>query len=379
MSEGVTGADLSRDHVGLTDTLVARRYFRKFEAISSHLARVAAAMESEGIFSRGEVEVLGDYVQRIANTFRALGMKYLMTGRDTGTSFGSLAMDRTESGFPVFRELLTMGSDFAQAAAHLDSTPDREGLTEQMLGRILRDLEIPTRLQFAMAQRVYYETLLAQSLFWAQNDPRAIWLGGVEGRRRFLLHWAVYDTEVNLPVVYLMEIEDSGRVSLPKDAARWPAVQAHLTAQSMGGLKLLTIANGFDRDFDDLHPKRLRRLHIGPMYSRAYTQQSGPIHEILEEAHAPDEQDWCLVWTTEELESGRVERESKGWFGSVEREVFTLDPFGTRGIDTGATRTDRSIILPQLLFQVLSEKNPPGFRSVRKFVVSANGRVLSHR
>ena len=38
--------------------------------------------------------------------------------------------------------------------------------------------------------------------------------------------------------------------------------RAHLMAQSLDGLKLLTIASGFDKDFPDLHPKRLRRIHL---------------------------------------------------------------------------------------------------------------------
>ena len=38
----------------------------------------------------------------------------------------------------------------------------------------------------------------------------------------------------------------------------------------------------------------------------------------------------------------------------------------------------RSIILPERPYQVLAEKNPPGFASVTKYVVSPNGRVLRY-
>jgi hypothetical protein len=203
-------------------------------------------------------------------------------------------------------------------------------------------------------------------------------LSGTEPRRRYLLHWAVYDSQVNLPTIYLMEVEDSGRDALPKDDRRWPEVQAHLMAQSLGGLKLLTIAQGFDETFDDLHPKRLRRFHIGPMYSHAFTQQSGPIREVLEQARAPEGQDWALAWTLEELESERVRQEKSGWFSKVDREVFALDPFAGRGAETGTTATERMVILPERPFQALAELNPPGFAQVRKFVVSDAGRVLSY-
>jgi hypothetical protein len=151
-----------------------------------------------------------------------------------------------------------------------------------------------------------------------------------------------------------------------------------LSAQALGGLKLLTIAKGFDQDFDDLHPKRLRRFHLGPMYSHQYTQQAGPLREILAEARAPEGQDWALVWTEEELLSDRVTQEKSGWFSTVDREVFALDPMGAAGPDLGATRQERSIILPQRPYQVLEERRPPGFAGVRKFVVSAKGRVLQY-
>ena len=366
------------DHAGLKDSFASRRYFRKFERITAHLARVAAVMQGEGRFAERDVEILTRYTMRLGFTFKALSMKYLMAGRGGSRIAGALSMDRTESGFPVFSELMLMANDAAQAAQHLENMPDAETLKDDMVRKIVGDREVPLKLQYALSQRLYYEELLKGALFWARNDPRADWQGDLgEGRRAFTVHWAVYDSLVNLPTVYIMDLEDSGRTALPKDQRRWPEVQTHLMNQSMEGLKLVTIAQGFDADFDDLHPKRLRRFHIGPMYSSAFTEQSGPLREVLRAARAPEGEDWALAWTMEELESREVREERAGWFGTVEREVFALDPFAGRGADTGATRMERAIIMPQRPFQALEERDPPGFSSVRKFVVNSSGRVLS--
>lgn len=367
------------DHVGLTDTFASRRYFAKFEGIMQHMLHVAAVMEAEDALNKDEVAILTRYAQMLTYTFRALSFKYLLVGRETGRFFGSLTMDNRDSGFPVAEELMTMANDALQAPRHLENMPSVARLKDEMVQTILGERKVPTKLQFALSQRLYYEELARGQLFWVHNDPQADWTGNIrEGRRTFRLHWATYDSQVNLPVMYLMEVEDSGRIGLPKDERRWPEVQAHLSAQALGGLKLVTIARGFDQDFPDLHPKRLRRFHLGPMYSHAYTQQNGPLREVLRDARAPEGQDWALVWTEEELVSDRVIEEKSGWFSSVEREVFALDPFGAQGPDLGATRSERSIILPQRPYQVLEEKNPPGFESVRKFVVSAKGRVLQY-
>lgn len=367
------------DAAGLTDLFASRRYFRKFELITGHLTRVAGVMEADGTLSKNDVKVLTRYVMALTFTFRALSMKYLLVGRDTGRFFGSLQIDRKESGFPTALEILQMANDAQQADTHLANMPSEAQLKDDMVRTIIGARELPTKLQFALSQRRYYEELQKGELFWAQNDPESKWLGNInDQRRKFLLHWAVYDTQINLPVVYLMEVEDSGHTALPKDERRWPEVQAHLMAQSLGGLKLLTIAKGFDEDFDDLHPKRLRRFHLGPMYSHAFTAQAGPLSGVLRDAESPEGQDWALVWTAETLESERVIEERAGWFSSVEREVFALDPFAGRGADTGATSTERAIVVPERPFQVLAERNPPGFRDVRKFVVSPQGSVLRY-
>ncbi|MGB1216074.1 MAG: hypothetical protein ACPG4X_22125 [Pikeienuella sp.] len=376
----MTKANLTRDHSDLSDGRLARRYFVKFQRITRHLTRVAAVMQQEREYSKAEMAVMTRYLTGLSYTFQALSTKYLMTGRVGGMTADEMTIDRQESGFPVLAEILRMATDASQAETHLRNMPSTEALKDDMIRQIVGDLSIPTKLQFALSQRLYYEELTKGELFWASNDPEALWQGNInDNRREFLVHWATWDNQVNLPVIYLMTVEDSGRTALPKDSRRWPGVQHHLMAQALNGLKLVTIAKGFDQDFDDLHPKRLRRIHIGPMYSSAFTRQNGPIREVLEKAKAPAGNDWALAWTVEDLESEKTMQEKSGWFSTVDREVFKLDPFSGHGVDTGATRTKRAIIMPERPFQVLDDMKPAGFNSVEKFVVSERGRVLRYR
>ena len=174
----MTDFDFTQEHAGLDDTHKARRYFEKFDAITGHLSRVAAVMEREGRLTKLEARVLGAMVLMIAGTFRALSLKYLMTGR-ADRSLGVLDIDRVESGFPTFREVLTISNDAAQVDRHLGGMMSVSELKSEMVRQIVGDLQIPTRLQFAMSQRLYYEELMQGHLFWAQNDPALVWLEGV--------------------------------------------------------------------------------------------------------------------------------------------------------------------------------------------------------
>ncbi|GLS87468.1 hypothetical protein GCM10010873_24420 [Cypionkella aquatica] len=369
---------LTGDHQELYDTLTARRYFAKFERITRHLVRVAGEVEAAGRLTRTEARVLGRYLAALTGTFKALSYKYLMTGRAEGSP--RLTFDRHDSGFPVAQELMMMALDAAQVQKHLGGMASEVELKDRMVRQIVRDLTVPIQLQFALSQRLYYESLAAGSIFWPRNDPDCQWIEDVRrdgsDRKHFLLHWAVYDTQANLPVVYMMDVEDSGKKSLPNDDRRWPMAQAHLMAQSALGLKLLTIAQGFDKDFAGLHPKRLRRITLGPMHSHDFTLQSGPIAQVLADANASDGDDWALVWTVEDLISDREEEVKEGWFSSAERQVYKLDPIAS---DSGSTRIERMVILPERPYQVLADLNPAGFRDVRKFVVGAGDRIMPAR
>jgi hypothetical protein len=149
-------------------------------------------------------------------------------------------------------------------------------------------------------------------------------------------------------------------------------------AQAVSGLKLLTFAKGFDEDFDTLHPKLLRRFFLGPMYSHNFTEQRGPIRDVLAEADGEEGLDWALAWTVESLLSEKTVKEKTGIFKKAERQVYKLDTFGVGGLSTGATDTQRSLILPHRAYQILEEKRANDFRGTRKYVVGKNKKILSY-
>ncbi|TYC48336.1 hypothetical protein FMN50_27260 [Rhodobacterales bacterium] len=376
--------DLTLDHRTLEEAHETRRYFAKFERIIQHLKGVADSIVSGDTALSSEIPVLQVYLDGLARTFTALSYKYLLAGRVSDKLPKLLNIDRQDSGFPVYQEILEMANDAMQAATHLKSLPDMKELKAAMVRHILQEQTVPLNLQFAASERHYYDLLAKDGLFWARNTPRIGWTGNVGTERRgYRLHWAVYDSQQNIPIIYVLDLEDSGRIPLAKDERRWPRAQSHLVAQSSASLKLVTIARGFDRDFDNLHPKRLRRFFVGPMYSHVFTQQTGPLRDVLSQAGGKPGDDWAFAWTTETLVASGSEFESSGFFSSVERQIYQLDPFdlaaGSEQESVGHTTQQRFILLPQRPYQILQELSPPGFADIRKYAVSPSGRILSYK
>lgn len=371
--------NLRDDHSPLPDALATRRYFAKFERIIRHLHEVHdQTAYARHLYAADYVSIIGDRLTSLARSFKALSYKHLMAKHVMGALPHELEIDLQDSGFPVFRELLQMANDLTQAGYHLDTMPEARILKQEMVEHILRERTPPRSLQFALSQRIYYETLTSGVLFQTQNHPEILQQNSnPNGDRRFLIHWAAYDTRDNLPVLYFMEVDESGDHPLSRDERRWPRVQSHLQAQSLNSLKLVTIARGFDEDFHDIHPKSLTRVQIGPMYSNTFTQQNGPLRDILAEANGKPGQDWALGWTVETLTSARTQRQSAGIFGTVRREIYQLDQYAAADRDTGATSVTQALILPQRQYQILVDRKPPGLKSVRFFVVGADGHVLA--
>lgn len=371
---------LDADHRRLDDDLTARAFFDQTRRIAGVLPAALSEMVRDGLFTRTETDVIGGYLAALRASIDALSMKYLVSGRIEGPLRRHVTIDIHESGFPVWSEIAQLAADAAQASEELARTPTPDAIKDDMIRQIVGDLVIPTRLQYAMSQRLYYQALAKGDLFWPQMHPQGYWLSGNDRqRRRWLLHWAVYDSQLNVPVIYLMDTDDSGRRPLAEDAKRWPELRAHLLAQSVTSLQLVTIAQGFDRDFDTLHPMRLRRIVLGPVYSQGFTLQEGPIRQVLENAAAPSGEDWAMAMTVEDLQAERATLEPSGFFGVVERQVFRLDPLNAHGAGQGATQATRALILPQRPYQALAALDPAGFRDIRKYVPGPDGRVAGYR
>jgi len=370
--------DLSYTHRVLDSARATRRYFAKFDRIISHLESVTSLSVDENLISEAEGNILGQYLSDLSNSFTALSYKYLMTNRAPDS--GKMSIDKTESGFPVFSEIIQLAADSTQAKKHLRSLPEQERLKKDMVNHILTERSAPTTLQYALAQRIYYETLVNENLFLSQNHPQIVWVGkDLERRkRRYIVHWASYDSKTNIPVVYLMVLDDTSARALPNDERRWPRVQDALMAQSLSELKLLTIAKGFDEDFDNLHPKSIRRFHLGPMHSHAFTEQRGPIRDVLAEATGEEGLDWALAWTVETLISDGQKWEKVGVFKQAPREVYKLDAHDLSGKLDGASDITRALILPHRAYQVMEEKHGAAFSDVRKYVVGHNAKILSY-
>ena len=363
-----------------TDTALTRRYFAKISRLMPMLREVFVR-EMSGCLQDWEHAAMLDQLDRLANTWTALGLKYHMTGLCDRHIAIALQVDAVDSGFPFFREIIQMGQDLESAEERLAGLRAPEALRELMVDHILRQRAAPRDLQFEMSRRLYFEALSERPLFLHRNGPHFARAGTVKRpdgspARAVAVTWSVFDSARNLPMVYMMVAEDSGRTSLIEDRAALDALGQHLISQSMSTLKMVTIASGLDKDFETLHPKSLKRISVGPLYSNTFTEHNDAIQRILDHLSGVPERDWVLAWTVETILSKSSRSVKTGLFGERQEEIWHVDHHTTEASEAGSSTVRKHMLLPIEAFQALQEDQSSPLHGVTKWVVAPDGRIL---
>lgn len=370
---------------------------RYFSAISSALGGLDVFLRDDRspLYRHDLVaKVMAEYIARLENSFACW--------RNRLGFMDSFRISRAESGYPVFQNVLELENDRRQADQRLAAIPQPQELREEMADFILRHRAMPAALRKSMAERIYLEQVSDGLIFAPFVLPKTIRVAVNPATRRpvYVVHWGTYDGSANLPLVYMATIEDSsdnivatlvGRdgklnedvsVPLPVEGLLNPEL-AHrfddfAEKNSAYTLSPVTIATNLDKDFDELHPKQLRRVVLGPFYSAGITEHNSTVAEVLSRVRR-QENGWLLTWTVQEVFSKSERPARRGLFSSQPaREEFHIETDDLEAARMGVSSYEKHALIPHEAYQVLyaageAQKIFAGY----KVHVISNGQVVT--
>jgi hypothetical protein len=370
-----------------------------------YFGAISAALDGLDIFLRDErsplyrhdliARVMAEYIARLENSFACWKNRLGFMER--------FQISRAESGFPVFQNVLELENDRRQARERIAAIPEPEVLRAEMADFILRHRAMPTALRQSMAERLYLEQIMAGVNFQPLVLPKTVKVSvnPKTGRPFYVVHWASFDGTANLPLVYMATIEDSsdnivrtlvGRdgglnsdveIPLPVDGLLNPDL-AHrfddfAEKNSSYSLSPVTIATNLDKDFDELHPKQLRRIVLGPFYSAGITEHNSTVADILSRVRR-DENGWLLTWTIQEVFSKSETPARKGLFSSQPaREEFHIETDNLEAARQGVSSYEKHALIPHEAYQLLYAAGEADkiFGGYKVHIIS-NGQVVSN-
>ena len=370
---------------------------RYFAAITAALAGLEIFMRDDRspLYRHGIVaRVVAEYIARLEKSFACW--------RNRLGFIDTFRISRAESGFPVFQNLLELENDRRQADQRLANIPQPAELRAEMADFILRHKEFPAALQKSMAERLYLEDIKTGATFgpFTLAQTAKVSVNPKTMRPYYLVHWATFDGTANLPLVYMVNVEDSSEglvgqlvdangklnekveIPLPVDGLLNPEL-AHrfddfTEKNSAYSLSPLTIAMNLDKDFPDLHPKQLRRVVLGPFYSAGITQNNSVVADVLAKVRKP-ENAWLLTWTIQEVYSKAEKPGRKGlWSSQPAEEEFFIDTDDLEATRQGVSSYENHALVPHEAYQALyaageAQKTFAGY----KVHILSNGQVIS--
>src|SRR3954454_13142560 len=291
-----------------------------------YLAAIAAALDGLDIFLRDDRSPLyrHDIVARIVAGYIARLERSFSSWRNRLGFMEKFRISRAESGFPAFQNVLELENDRRQAPERLANLPDAGTLRAEMADFILRHKAFPAALQSTLAERLYLEDVKDGGTFgpFTLAETAKVSVNPKTMRPYYLVHWASFDGTANLPLIYMVTVEDSSEamvsqlvdpagklkddveIPLPGEGLLNPEL-AHrfddfTEKNSAYSLSPATIAGNLDKDFETLHPTQLRRVVLGPFYSSGITENNSTVTEVLAKVRRP-ENAWLLTWTVQEV------------------------------------------------------------------------------
>lgn len=285
-------------------------------------------------------------------------------------------ISQSESGFPVFQNVLELENDRKDAERRLAEIQDEDTIRQEMVDFILKKKQFPAELQKTMAERRYFETIKAGQSFSPLVLPRTIRVSvnPRTGRPYYIVHWGYFDGSANLPLVYMVALEDSSddmvrtlvkngklnpdvEIPLPVEGLLNPAL-AHqfddfCNKNSAYSLTLSTIGTNLDKDFDHLHPKQLRRFVLGPFYHSEITVNGKTVDQVLAKVRRPENQ-WLMTWTLQAIYSVNEKPAKWGlWGGEPAREEFHINTDDLDCARMGCSEFERNALVPHEAYQAI--------------------------
>ena len=356
-------------------------YFNQLAGVCRQLLSYYRMENDENTY---ETVVITAYLQRLLYTVQALRMKFTYTP-DINRA---LWIDLTESGFPNCAEISNISTDLLSRESRLRDIPAsaiflRRGILDHLLIR----QEDPNMLLWQLSERTYLEMLDQEKLFLTFNQGEIIRRREDAHVRSYVTSWACYDFQTNCPYIHILTFDQDTDVQpIEEEGETRLELLEVLRSEGSRAPTVNILAMQIDDAIETIHPKVLKRISLGPLYSRllfeGYNAESvvDPREPVMRELlmnYARRREDFVLFFTQEIIFSQRQDvRKSTFLRGSRVREIFFIPDAGSATYQYRASVVHEQVLLPHMLLQHISqdaESQIQGFANAKKITYSEKG------
>ena len=219
-----------------------------------------------------EISFVEQYGQLLISSLEAFRIKYLFDEEE------KMKIDLTESGFPSYMEFRYLINDLALKNEHIDKLPELDTIKAEFLESLLRYKETPTHRKLAQAASVIYYNSVDEKFIYKRFVQGKIVKIENDTKAPYMTSWSFYDVTTNRPFICFLYFNlKNGTIKDHKDT-----IYDTLRNVADRDMPPDMMAYAIDKKMDDLHPRSLRILDLGPLHTIFAKDELAVTHTILD-------------------------------------------------------------------------------------------------
>ena len=357
MTTGLAPADeLSRDFSQLENREVYGLYFSLLSSVGQKLLQTYAVADGQENY---EVRMMKVFLEKLLYTIRVLRIKFTHSPAHNR----KLWIDLSDSGFPNHAEIAKLETDMLSRQEQLLDIPTEQLLKLRLLDFMFARHEESADLLWQLSERAYLELLDPDRLFLAFTPGELVRRADVKNNRAYTYSWGCYDFETNRPYMHVMAFEqDMSEEPLVSNPTGFRQFMKVVRAEGSRVPEIGILAFAIDDALEPIHPKIVKRVCIGPMFSPLLFTGTPPAKEVLAcsllKQFGSGIEDFCLFYTTEVLFSARQSVTGGGFFSkSRVREIFHIPQTDEQAFKRRASIVNQNVMIPHSVLQHMTRED----------------------
>ena len=236
------------------------------------LKELIVNVQRQHICDDQEVIFFKQYCDLLLYSIKAMRIKYMYDEED------NMKIDLTDSGFPNYLEFRYLFNDLSLREGYLDKLIPAETLKEEFLDILMRKKTPVKKSKLFQAASIVYYTSVQQKFIFNRFVQGKIIDAPKQSQGKLMTSWSFYDVSLNRPYVCFMYFDYNGN----KINDYKSKVYEVLKNAADRNMPLETMAYAIDRKLQDVFPRHLKRIDLGPVHNVFAKDQNDITHALLD-------------------------------------------------------------------------------------------------
>ncbi len=309
------------------------------------LKELIVSMQQEHLCSLQELIFFKQYSDLLLYSIDAMRIKYMYDEED------NMKIDLTDSGFPNYLEFRFLYNDLELRENYIDDLVDTDTLKSQFLNTLLRKKQPIKNRDLQKASSIIYYTSVDKNLIFNRFVQGKILEGPEKANYQYVTSWSFYDVSHNRPFICFMYFDYDKKDAIKDKETIYKVLKESADRE----MPLDTMAYNIDRKLEDIRPKHLKRIDLGPLHNVFAKDENQITHTILK----------AIAEKTVSLDSYALSLKID--------EVFSGNTFTEGGFFTKQTMQKWSDVIkkqylfaPHRIIQLLYNQNPRALDKLEK-------------